>query len=511
MHRLVLPGSVPARSILRKMVLAELLPYTDVVQIEGDPRVDIRSLAYDSRRVQQAGLFFAIPGERADGHSFIDEASRRGMVAVASERPAPERFPGTWVQVAYIRRALAGCSRAFYRYPDEKLKLVGITGTNGKTTTAYLLHSILEAAGVATALFGTVEYRTGIRSVPAHHTTPESLDLIEYLDEVFRCGGKAAVMEVSSHALAQERVWGFRFAAAVFTNLTRDHLDYHKTFESYFAAKRKLFEGVGAPPPELGVINLDDGWGERILKIPQPRQVTYGMNSKAQVRVKHCLQDELGIRATLLTPGGKVEVESALLGRANLANILAAVAAAVGLGVETSKIEAGLRLLRQVPGRLERVDEGQPFTVLVDYAHTDDALRNVLTTVRDFTRNKLIVVFGCGGERDRTKRPLMGEVAGRLSDWAILTSDNPRGEDPFLIMNDVMVGLQKSGGAYVAQVDRERAIQTALEQARDGDTVLLAGKGHETYQVLKDRPIDFDDRRVARKILKEMGFGRNVS
>ena len=488
------------------MVLAELLGSTDVVQIEGDTKRDIQSLAYDSRRVGRACLFFAIQGERADGHSFIGQVLRDGAVAIASERAKPECFPGTWIRVSQIRRALAEISRLFFNYPDHKLKLIGITGTNGKTTTAYLLHSILASAGTQAGLFGTVEYRTGGRTVPAHHTTPEALDLAEYLDEHAQSGGTAAVMEVSSHALAQERVWGFTFAVAVFTNLTRDHLDYHKTFEKYFEAKRKLFEGLGAPPPGLGVINLDDAWGQRLLRVSQPRQITYGLNSNAQVNVRHFIRDAQGIRATLSTPDGKVEIESTLLGRANLENILAAVAAAVGLGIEKGKIEAGVRALRHVPGRFEPVDEGQPFTVLVDYAHTDDALENALTTARTFTRNRLIVVFGCGGERDRTKRPLMGEVAGRLSDWAVLTSDNPRGEDPFVIMNDAMVGLQKSGGAYLAEVDREQAIRKALERAREGDVVLLAGKGHETYQVLKGGAIDFDDRKVARRVLQGLGY-----
>jgi UDP-N-acetylmuramoyl-L-alanyl-D-glutamate--2,6-diaminopimelate ligase len=488
------------------MVLAELLRYAEVLEVTGDAALDIESLAYDSRRVGRACLFFAIQGERADGHKFISGVLRSGGVAVVSEQPAPQGFAATWIRVGRIRRALAEISQAFYGDPEHRLTLVGITGTNGKTTTAYLLHSIFECAGIQAGLFGTIEYRAGGRAFPAHHTTPESLDLAAYFDELIRAGGQAAVMEVSSHALAQERVWRFQFAAAVFTNLTRDHLDYHKDFESYFAAKRRLFEGVGTSPPGLGVINTDDPWGERLLKTNQARQITYGIDSNAQVKVKHFVQDVQGIHATVSTPDGRLEIESPLLGRANLENILAAAATASGLGIESGKIEAGIRNLRQVPGRFERVDRGQPFVVLVDYAHTDDALKNALTTARGFTRNRLIVVFGCGGERDRTKRPLMGEVAGRLSDWAVLTSDNPRSEDPFLIMNDAIVGLQKSGGAYIAEVDRAQAIRKALDKAREGDVVLLAGKGHETYQVLKDGPIDFDDREVAKQILQELGY-----
>ncbi|MGH9434631.1 MAG: UDP-N-acetylmuramoyl-L-alanyl-D-glutamate--2,6-diaminopimelate ligase, partial [Terriglobia bacterium] len=319
-------------------------------------------------------------------------------------------------------------------------------------------------------------------------------------------GCDAAVMEASSHALAQERVWGFHFAAAIFTNLTEDHLDYHKDLETYFAAKRRLFEGEGAPPPALGVINLDDPWGERLQRVAQPRQITYGVDSNAQVKARHFSQGSDGIRAVVTGLDGKFEIASPLMGRANLENVLAAVAAAQGLGIPVEKIQQGIAALRQVPGRFERVDEGQPFIVLVDYAHTHDALRNALKIARELTRERLILVFGCGGDRDRAKRPLMGEVAGALSDVVVLTSDNPRSEDPILIMNDAMVGLQKSGKAYRAQVDREKGIREALEQAREGDVVLIAGKGHETYQVLNDRTIPFDDREVARRVLREMGF-----
>jgi UDP-N-acetylmuramoyl-L-alanyl-D-glutamate--2,6-diaminopimelate ligase len=490
------------------MILRELLRSAAVLGVRGDLGRDIRSLAYDSRQTQPDCLFFAIQGEHADGHQFIQQALEKGAAGIVSERAAPVDFAAIWVQVPNIRKALSEISRTFYAHPESKLKLVGITGTNGKTTTAYLIRSILEAAGIKTGLLGTIEYSLGDRTIPALHTTPESLDLAGYLAELVQAGGQAAVMEVSSHALAQGRTCGFPFQAAVFTNLTGDHLDYHKDMESYFAAKRRLFEGDGTPPPELGVINLDDPWGRRLLELNQPRQITYGIASDAQVKTKHSSFGPDGIRAILSTPEGKLEIESPLLGRANLENILAAVAAAEGMGVSKEAIQKGIAAVRQVPGRFERVDEGQPFTVLVDYAHTHDALQNALKTARELTRNQLIVLFGCGGDRDRTKRPLMGEVAGHLSDSVVLTSDNPRSEDPILIMNDVMVGLQKSGKPYIAEVDREVAIRKALAQAHEGDLVLLAGKGHETYQVLKDRSIPFDDREIARRILREMGFRR---
>ncbi len=488
------------------MKLGELLRGVAGLAMGADPNLDIKGLAYDSRRVKPGTVFFAIQGAKADGHDFIAPALELGAVAIVSERAAPAHLASSWVCVPKIRRALAEAGRAFYGYPDSRLRLIGITGTNGKTTTAFLLDSIFQAAGIRAGLFGTIEYRLGDRSLPALNTTPESLDLLSYFSHLVDAGGKAAVLEVSSHALAQERVWGFRFAAAVFTNLTRDHLDYHKDFESYFAAKRRLFEGLGTPPPELGVINLDDPWGVRLLDVRQTRQVTYGLNSAAQIKVKHFTQGPSGVHATLMTPEGKLEVESSLVGRANLANILAATAAAVGLRIPGEKIREGIAALPLVPGRFERVDEGQLFLVVVDYAHTDDALRNVLKAARELTRNRLIVVFGCGGDRDRAKRPLMGEAASSLSDLAVLTSDNPRSEDPIRIMSDAIVGLQKTGKPYLAEVDREVAIRKALEQAREGDVVVLAGKGHETYQVLREQTIPFDDREVARRVLREMGF-----
>jgi UDP-N-acetylmuramoyl-L-alanyl-D-glutamate--2,6-diaminopimelate ligase len=493
------------------MTLGELLREVPTLEIGAPASLEVTSLAYDSRRAQPGSLFFAIHGEKADGHQFIPQALERGAMAIVSERPAPAELSSRWVRVEKVRRALAAAGRAFYSHADSRLRLIGITGTNGKTTTAFLLESILRAAGVPAGLFGTIEYRVGDRTFGAHNTTPESLDLLVLFAELVEVGGQAAVMEVSSHALAQERVWGFQFAAAVFTNLTQDHLDYHKDMEHYFEAKRRLFEGLGTPPPELAIINLDDAWGRRLLEAPNARRLTYALNGDAQVKPKQLSQSLEGMRATLITPEGKLEIESCLLGRANLANILAAAATGIGLGIPKDKIEQGIGALKAVPGRFERVDEGQPFLVVVDYAHTDDALRNVLKTARELTHHRLVALFGCGGERDRTKRPLMGEAAGSLSDLAVLTSDNPRGEDPLRIMTDALVGLQKTAKPYLAEVDREAAIRRALSEAREGDVVVLAGKGHETYQIIKDQKIPFDDREVARKVLRELGYSRRQS
>ena len=489
------------------MKLDELLRGMAALHTGVDAGAEILKLAYDSREVQPGTLFFAIHGDRADGHAYIPQAFARGAVAVVSERAAPAELARRWIQVSAIRRALADAARAIYGHPEQHLRLIGITGTNGKTTISYLVESVLQAAGIDCGVFGTIEYRMAGKSKTATNTTPESLELLTDFADLVSAGGKAAVMEVSSHALAQERVWGFHFEVAIFTNLTQDHLDYHKDFEHYFEAKRRLFEGLGTPPPDWAVINTDDPWGLRLLDLPYPHRLTYGLNGDAQVVPKHVVSRPTGTEATATTPMGNVQIASSLVGRANLANILAAVATGVAMGISSAKIEAGIANLKSVPGRFERVDEGQSFLVIVDYAHTDDALKNVLTTARELTRDRLIVLFGCGGERDRNKRPRMGEVAGSLADFVVLTSDNPRSEDPLLIMADALVGLQRTGKPYLAEVDRGVAIRRVLEEARDGDVVVLAGKGHETYQVLKDGKIHFDDREVARHVLRQMGYG----
>jgi len=498
------------------MKLLDLLQDYPGVELGSAAGMQIRSLAYDSRRVEPGSLFFAISGENDDGHRFIPDALARGAAAIVSERACHGGSAGIqegsanlasrWVRVPKIRRALSSAARAFYGHPEGALRLVGITGTNGKTTTAYLLESIFHAAGVPNGLFGTIEYHVGGKKLPAPNTTPESLDLASNLADLVKAGASAAVMEVSSHALAQERIWGFPFAVGVFTNLTRDHLDYHGTLEDYFRAKRRLFEGLGTPPPGVAVINADDPWSARLVGLPYPRLITYGTSSQAAVRVRRFSQNASGLRAWLTTPEGPLDIESSLIGRSNLMNILAAAATAQGLGIAGEKIQHGLEALGLVPGRFERVESGQPFLVLVDYAHTDDALRNVLTTARELTNHRLIVVFGCGGDRDRSKRPLMGEAAGSLADLVVLTSDNPRSEDPLTIMNDALVGVQRTGKGCTLEVDRAAAIRGALEQARAGDVVVIAGKGHETYQIFKDRTIAFDDRQVAREALEGLGY-----
>jgi UDP-N-acetylmuramoyl-L-alanyl-D-glutamate--2,6-diaminopimelate ligase len=495
-----------ARAAVR---LAKLLRGIDTRAAAAHGDLEISEIAYDSRGVKPGTLFVAIRGEKTDGNKFVSDAVGRGAVAVISEQANPGSLPAEfpWIQVADARKALAVSAANYYVRPAEVLKLIGVTGTNGKTTTSYLVDSILRAAGCEVGLLGTIGYRLVRESLPAPNTTPESLDLQKYLAEIVRAGGTHAVLEASSHALALDRLWGCPFAVAIFTNLTRDHIDYHKTFEDYFAAKRRLFEGTGGAAPATGVINRDDEYGQRLSGLAS-RTLTYGLEPGADVITRKPALSLSGIEFTAETPAGKIEIRSNLVGRPNVYNILAAIGAGVALALPKDVIATGVAQLSAVPGRFERIEVGQPFLVVVDYAHTDDALRNLLATARELNPDgRIIALFGCGGDRDRTKRPLMGEAAGHASDIVVLTSDNPRSEDPLLIINDVIVGVQRTKAKLLVELDRQKAIEVALDEARSGDIVLLAGKGHETYQVLRDRTIEFDDRAVARRILSQRGYG----
>lgn len=499
-------GAGAARAAVR---LAKLLRGVEARDAVAYGDLEITEVAYDSRQVKPGALFVAIHGEKTDGNNFVGDAVGRGAVAVLSEQPRPETLPAgsPWIQVTDARKALAMAGANFYARPAEVLKLIGVTGTNGKTTTTYLVDSILRAAGCKVGVLGTIGYRLVNEVRPAPNTTPESLDLQKHLAEIVRAGGTHAVLEASSHALALDRLWGCPFAVAIFTNLTRDHLDYHKTFEEYFAAKRRLFEGTGAAPPATAVINTDDEYGRKLAGLAS-RTLTYGLEPGADITTRKPVISLSGIEFTAETPAGKIEIRSKLVGKPNVYNILAGVGAGVALGLPGEVIAAGIAQLTAVPGRFERVEAGQPFLVIVDYAHTDDALRNLLATAKDLNPNgRIITLFGAGGDRDRTKRPLMGEAAGRLSDIVVLTSDNPRSEDPLLIINDVIVGAQRTKAKLFIEPDRQKAVELALDQARAGDTVLVAGKGHETYQILRDRTIEFDDRAVARRILTQRGYG----
>jgi UDP-N-acetylmuramoyl-L-alanyl-D-glutamate--2,6-diaminopimelate ligase len=490
------------------MHFLDLLNGVEILASSGNPQ--ITGVEYDSRRVKPGDVFVAMKGESSDGNRFIEQAIAAGAAAVITDS---DRTPANaaWAKVAHGRRALAVVSSNFYQHPAEKISLTGITGTNGKSTTAFLLESIFQTAGRKTALFGTIEYHVAGEVLPAPHTTPESLELQRLFHQAVAAGETEAVMEVSSHALAQERTYGIPFDVAVFTNLTRDHLDYHETMDEYFAAKRVLFSGCGAPAPRVAVINVDDDYGLQLRKFCHGAGcdvITYAI-AGADFHASKMEITPRGNRFQLITPDDAIPLASPLIGRVNVHNIIAACAAAYARGCSAEAIADGIAKLSRVPGRFERVDCSQPFTVVVDYAHTDDAIRNLTSLAREFVKQdggRVITLFGCGGNRDRSKRPLMGEAAGRASDFVVLTSDNPRNESPLAIINDAVVGVQRSGVKYTIVADRRAAIRTALTEARAKDIVLLAGKGHEKVQIVGNASVAFDDRQVATEVLRDLGY-----
>jgi UDP-N-acetylmuramoyl-L-alanyl-D-glutamate--2,6-diaminopimelate ligase len=492
---------VTLRELLAEATLESPVP-------ESVANADVRGLEYDSRKVEPGYLFFAFPGARVDGREFAAQAMAKGASAVVSELPQPEGFDSPWIQVKHGRHALALAARAFYGNLDRTIALTGITGTNGKTTTGFLIDSILRAAGKTTALIGTIEYRLGSEVLPAANTTPESLDMHRLLARLDSIGGTHATMEVSSHALALGRVYGLDFHTAVFTNLTRDHLDFHRTMEDYFAAKRLLFAGSGGPAPRYAVINRDDEWGRKLEggARGQSEVLWYGFSADARLKPRHIHSSLNGLRFEVAHDKVRFEIRSPLIGKINVYNILAACGAGMTYQLPPEIIARGIAACAGVPGRFERVDEGQPFAVVVDYSHTDDALKNAISVARNLNPKRIVTVFGCGGDRDRTKRPIMGQIAAELSDLVIVTSDNPRSEDPLQIINDVMVGVRRADTKTIVEPDRAAAIRKAIEQANAGDLVLIAGKGHETCQIFRDRTIHFDDRELAREVLRGFGF-----
>jgi UDP-N-acetylmuramoyl-L-alanyl-D-glutamate--2,6-diaminopimelate ligase len=492
-------------------LLGEDNPLFQQIAPADDP--EIYGVEYDSRRVRPGYLFVAMRGESTDGNRYIDAAIEAGAVAVVSDsRSSPRREGIAWAHAADGRQALAHLSAHFFGQPARKLHLAGVTGTNGKTTTAFLLESILRAAGRETILIGTIEYHVAGEVFAAPHTTPESLDLNRIFAKGVSQKASEAVMEVSSHALAQGRVWGLHFDVAIFTNLTRDHLDFHGDFENYFAAKRRLFEGVGAKPPRAAIINLEDDYGFRLAESTggKSKVVSYGIE-RGDLHARNIELTTAGTRFELLTPVGLIQIRSPLIGRVNVQNILAAAGAAMERGCTLEQIARGVAALERVPGRFERVDCGQPFAVVVDYAHTDDALRNLTRLAREFVsrgakRGRVITVFGCGGDRDRSKRPRMGQAAGEGSDLVIVTSDNPRSEEPMAIIGEAEPGVKITGTKYEVEPDRRKAIHAAVAAAREGDIVLLAGKGHEKVQVLRSGAVAFDDVEIAREALHHAGW-----
>ena len=461
-------------------------------------------VAYDSRRVSLGAVFVALLGLKANGAIFAPQAIAAGASAIVAEAPPPADVSVPWIVVGDARLALAWLSAEFSGHPSREMKVVGITGTNGKTTTSFVTSAILDAAGIQSGLMGTVTYRIGNRAFDATRTTPEAPDLQGFMRDMVTEGCGACVMEVSSHALALKRVDGIQFAAAVFTNLTRDHLDFHADMEDYFAAKRRLFELL--PDDAPAVINIDDPRGVALVETVR-RPITYGINKAADVSPGPLSFSLSGLDFDIRTPRGVVHVRSKLVGKPNVYNILAAVGTALELGVPIKAVEDGLQQLPGVSGRFEVVSSGaDDVTVVVDYAHTDDALRNLLETARPLATRRLITLFGAGGDRDRTKRPLMGMVAARLSDLVVITSDNPRSEDPMRIIDEVKRGAdaetRQSNASVVAEVDRREAILQAVRNAGAGDVVLIAGKGHEKYQEIAGRRFPFDDIEVAREALE---------
>lgn len=490
------------------MMFLDLLDGAEVLHERGN--VPVTGLQYDSRKIRAGEVFVAFRGESTDGNRYIDAAVSAGAAAVVSDTLDPQGATA-WARVAHGRRALARLSANFYGHPAAKLGMIGVTGTNGKTTTAFLVESILRAAGRESALVGTIEYHVAGKVLPAPHTTPEALELNQIFDQALQAGATEAVMEVSSHALAQQRTYGIAYDVAIFTNLTRDHLDYHKDFEDYFAAKRVLFEGCGTEPPRVSVINKDDDYGRRLARDNRsPHLLTYGM-AQGDFFSGPVEFTARGMQFAMFTPGGTAPITTSLIGRVNVCNILAASAAAHARGCSLEEIAHGVADLQRVPGRFEQVPGPQPFLVVVDYAHTDDALRNLTALAREFVsrgekRGRVITLFGCGGDRDKQKRPLMGEAAGRGSDFVVLTSDNPRSEDPVAIMEESLPGLKPTGTPYAVEADRRAAIALAIAQAKPGDIVLIAGKGHEKVQVTRAGAAPFDDVEVAREALAQAGF-----
>jgi UDP-N-acetylmuramoyl-L-alanyl-D-glutamate--2,6-diaminopimelate ligase len=488
--------------------MSELLAALPEKRVIGDPPRSVSSISGDSRRVEPGGCFVAVPGFKQDGRRFIPEAVRRGATVVVTEGEPVAGLSVAQVLVPSVRVSLARLAGAFYGHPSRQLTLVGITGTNGKTTTSYLVEALLRARGLATGVIGTIQYVLGNETRPASQTTPEALDLQSMLAQMRDGGVRGVAMEVSSHALSLARADGLAFDVAVFTNLTQDHLDFHGTLENYRLAKRRLFELLAESPKPVrtAVVNADDPAGATMAQGLDVAVLPFGLGPAARVRAVEHVSSIDGIRMTVETPRGRVGLTSPLIGEHNVMNLLGAVATGLALGLEPSAIAEALAAVGTVPGRFEQVRTGQPFLVVVDYAHTPDALERVLTTARKLTRGRLGVVFGCGGDRDRTKRPIMGEIAARLGDRVWVTSDNPRSERPEAILDEVVAGIRRTGAAasrYVAEADRGAAIRGALGWAEAGDTVVIAGKGHETYQIVGAEVLPFDDREIAREILSK--------
>jgi UDP-N-acetylmuramoyl-L-alanyl-D-glutamate--2,6-diaminopimelate ligase len=486
------------------MRLRELFRDVSGVHINGNGATEIAGLAYSSEQVRPRFLFAAIRGAKADGHDFVDRALERGASAVLSDQARPLNFRAAWVQVADTREVLALSAANFYGHPSMKMKVVGITGTKGKTTLTYLLESIIRQAGHEPGVIGTINYRWATKVLDAERTTPEAPDLQRMMSEMLEQGVSHCLIEVSSHALELKRVWGIHFDMAVFTNLNPEHLDYHPSIEDYFIAKKKLF--FLNAKKRTAVVNSDDPWGKRLMAELPLKTVSFGLEPAALVRGREFHLTDTGIKAEVDYPGGHIRICSPLMGKHNLYNILSAVATALALNIPPATIKEGISALKGIPGRLQKIDSDLGIQIFVDYAHTDQALRSLLETVRELRPGRIILVFGAGGDRDRAKRARMGAVAASLADITFLTSDNPRSENPLAIIAEIEKGFVEKGAKNYSKIpDRREAIAQALASARSGDYVLVAGKGHEHFQTIKNQIIPFDDAEVIRSVLKTMG------
>jgi UDP-N-acetylmuramoyl-L-alanyl-D-glutamate--2,6-diaminopimelate ligase len=488
------------------MKLDEILDGVSRVSTFGDLSHEITSLTVDSRAVQDGSLFAAIRGDKVDGHDYIDRAREAGASAIMAEKDVPQLYRGTWLTVPDSRKGIAGAADAYYGRPSDALTICGITGTNGKTTTAFLLHHLITAAKGRCGLIGTVQYDTGHGPEPSSHTTPDWINLQRLLSEMRANGCSGVAMEVSSHALQQHRVHGIRFDAAVFTNLTQDHLDYHLTMEDYFMAKASFFEHLtlqGGPKKPAAVINSEDIYGRRLIEMYAGKLniVKFGMGLSNDFRATDIQMTMQGTQFKLEARGRSFIVRLPLIGRFNVYNALQALTAMWAMGFNLRETIANIARAPQIPGRMQNVAENKPFRVFVDYAHTPDALDNALRTLRDLGPRRIVTVFGCGGDRDRTKRPKMASVSESYSGWTIITSDNPRSEDPEAILAEVRSGMR--GDNHECIVDRREAIAKAISMARGGDIVLIAGKGHEQGQIFANATLPFDDVQVARQVLRE--------
>lgn len=491
--------------------LKDIISTLDVQQVQGDQNVSIQDITADSRAVKLNSLFIALDGATVDGHNYIDKAVAAGAVAVIVSKQVTVPDDVCVITVSDTRQAMMVCVPYFFDYPANRMRMVGVTGTNGKTTTTHMIRHILKAQGHKVGVIGTVHIMIGDTSYPIHNTTPDVVDLQHILHQMVQENVEYCVMEVSSHALALGRVSGVEFDTAVFTNLTQDHLDFHKTFENYLAAKCKLFEQVSASNQvkdnKGAVINIDDSYGHRVMEKTTAPTITYSTLGKGTLNASDVHMSTKNSQYTVNYKGESYPVSMNTTGLFNVYNTLAAIGACLQEGISMEAIDTALKTFSSVPGRFELIEEGQDFAVVVDYAHTPDGLQNILETAKAIKENRIIIVFGCGGDRDATKRPIMGRIAAEYGDKIYVTSDNPRTEDPVQIVKDVEVGVKEAlrdGTSYEVIVDRREAINHAIHDAKAGDIVIIAGKGHENYQILKNETIHFDDREEARKALKEI-------